>query len=75
MKCDIGSEVVWHLAQALCENTTLRELDLSYHPIGTKGAMALANTIRSNKSLHEVNMHFCDISGEEACHLAHAGIV
>ena len=55
MDCDIDGEGVCHLAQALCENTTLRELDLHYghNNNGTKGAMALAQLIH-NKSLEQV---------------------
>ena len=58
--------------QALCENTSLKKLDLSSNPIGAKGAMALAKLLHSNKSLQEVNICFCNISSDEAYHLAQA---
>ena len=70
MDCDIDSEGVCHLAQALCENTTLRELDLQsqfyfyYHNSnGTKGAMALAQLIH-NKSLEQVIVRSCEPGSE-----------
>ena len=62
--------MVCHLAQALCESTALRGLNLSFNLIGTKGAMILAILIHSNKSLEEVNVRNCNIGRDGACHLA-----
>ena len=47
--CDIGSDGACHLAWELCVNTSLRKLDLSRNPIGTEGAMALAEVIRTQQ--------------------------
>ena len=70
--CSIGErEEILQFAQA-CSRTRVRELDLSYNPIGTKGAMALAELIHHNKSLEEVNVSGCKIDSEGACHLAQA---
>jgi len=66
------SEEVYHLTQVLCETTTVRKLNLSYNPIGTKGAMTLAKVIRAKKSLGEVYMRDCNIDSEGAYHLAQA---
>ena len=65
MECDIDSEGVCHLAQALCENTTLKRLDLyyRYHNIGLKGAMAFAQLIH-NKSLEQVIVRSCEPGSE-----------
>jgi len=69
--CDIGSDGACHLACSweLCVNTSLIKLDLSRNPIGTKGAIALAEVIRTNNSLKEVIINF---DGEGAYHLAGA---
>ena len=70
MECDIDGEGVCHLARALCESTTLRELDLQscYNNIGTKGAMALAQLIH-NKSLEQVIVRSCK-PGNEWVHIS-----
>jgi len=70
--CKIDSEGACHLAQALCENTTVRKLALCHNPIGENDATALAKLIHSSKSLEEVHMRFCSINSEGACHLAQA---
>jgi len=70
--CNIDNEGACHLAQALCENTTLRKLCLSDNPIGTKGAMVLGRLIRHNKSLEEVRLNSCHIDSEGVNHLAQA---
>jgi len=49
--CNVYSEGACHLAQALCENTTLTNLDLSLSPIGTKEATALAELKHNNKEV------------------------
>jgi len=36
--CSINSEGACHLAKALCENTTLKELDLSWNLTGEEGS-------------------------------------
>jgi len=64
------SETVCHLAQALCEKLTLRELDLSGNSIGTKGVVALAKLFHKNTSLEERSNNV--INGEGACQLAQA---
>ena len=69
--CSIDSEGLGHLARASYENTTLKKLDLSYNPIGKKGAKALAKLMR-NMSLQEVTMCYCRIDSVGARHLAKA---
>ena len=58
--CTIGIEGICPLAQAFCENTSLRIMDLSGNPVG---AMALATLLRNNKSLKEVRMSMNTFEG------------
>jgi len=66
---NVDSETVYY-AQALCENPTLRELDLSDNSIGTMVVVALAKLFHKNKSLKEVIMGRCMVNGEGARHFA-----
>ena len=68
MWCNIQSSDSVHLAKALEENTTtqLQTLELEANPIGSEGAVALANMLATNKSLTELYMRGCSIHGEGA---------
>ena len=66
--CNIQSSDSVHLAKALEENTTtqLHTLLLYGNPIGSKGAVAFADMLATNKSLAELSMSYCDIQNEGA---------
>jgi len=70
--CNIQSIDSVHLAEALKENTAtqLQSLRLSLNPIGSEGAVAIADMLATNKSLTNLNMDHCSIKGEGALALA-----
>ena len=49
--CNISSEGVAALATALCKNSILHTLDLSFNPIGREGAAAIAQMLPQNRTL------------------------
>ena len=72
--CHISSEGAVELATALWKNTTLRVLDLSRNPIGehVEGVTAVAAMLVENKSLAQLKLQGCHISGQGAGELAAA---
>ena len=60
------------LAKSLEMNSTLTEFDISYNPIGSKGAVAFAGMLGTNKTVAKVNMRECSIQGKAAICLAKA---
>ena len=72
--CHISSEGAVELATALCKNTTLRVLHLSGNPIGehVEGVEAIATMLAVNKSLTQLGLEDCHISGQCAGELAAA---
>ena len=72
--CNISSEGAVELATALCKNTTLRELYLRGNPIGehVEGVTAVATMLVENKSLTQLWLDDCHISGQGAGELATA---
>ena len=72
--CQISSEGAVELAAALCRNTTLRELDLGYNPIGEheEGVAAIAAMLVENTSLTLLDLEDCHICGQGAGELAAA---
>ena len=73
-RCNIQSSGSVHLAKALEENTTtqLQTLNLRSNPIESKGAVAFAGMLVTNKSLTNLDMSKCSIEGEGAVCLAKA---
>ena len=64
--CNIDSDGACQLAIALCTNDALKELHLSFNPIGVKGATAFAEMLLENTSLKVLILRTCDDSiGEE----------
>ena len=57
----ITSEWWVHLFNALCNNTSLKKLDISYNMLGTEGSVALVEMLSCNKSLTELNLRWCGI--------------
>ena len=51
-----------HLFKTLCNNTSLKKLDISHNNLGVKESVALAKMLSCNKSLTELNLGGCDIS-------------
>ena len=60
------------LAEALKQNTSLTELDLSSNHISDQGAADLAEALKQNMSLTELNLSANDISAQGAAALAEA---
>ena len=60
------------MAEALCLNSTLTEIDLRGNAIKDQGACALAQMLTRNQSLRELDIQCCSISGVGASHLARA---
>ena len=79
--CNIGPVGAQHLAQALCVNTSVKTLKLSYNPLDDKGAKALAEMLGGNgaesseavnTTLEHVDLRLCSIRPVGAHHLAQA---
>ena len=80
-RCHIGPVGSQHLAQALCVNTSVKTLKLSYNPVGDEGAKALAEMLGGNgaecsgtvnTTLEHVDLCNCTIGPVGAQHLAQA---
>jgi len=52
----IDSDLACRLAEALHNTSTLKELELVDHPIGTKGAIAIVKLMHNNTSLKHVEV-------------------
>ena len=50
-KCSIGEDGACQLAEALRDNSTLRDLWLQYNPLGERGAKALVESLAHNTSV------------------------
>ena len=79
--CGIGPVRTQDLAQALCVNTSVKTLKLSYNPLGDEGAKALAEMLGGNgaessgtvnTTLEHVDLSLCCIGPVGAQHLAQA---
>ena len=72
--CHISSEGTAELAAALCNNPTLRDLDLGHNPIGehVEGVTAVVKMLVENKTLTLLDLQDCHISSESAVELAAA---
>ena len=60
------------LAEALKQNTSLTQLDLSYNDISAQGVAALAEALKHNTSLTQLDLSDNDISDQGAADLAEA---
>ena len=58
---NISSEGWEHMFMALCNNTSLKKLDISSNKLGREEAVALAEMLSCNKSLTELKLGRCDI--------------
>ena len=58
---NITSEGCVHLFKALCNNTSLKKLDISHNTMEMEGSVALAEMLSCDKSLTELNLVGCDI--------------
>ena len=57
----ITSEGWVHVFKALCNNTSLKKLDISHNKLGMEGSVALAEMLSCNKSMTELNLWSFDI--------------
>ena len=57
----ISSEGWIQLFKALCNNTSLKKLDITLNDLGMEGSVALAEMLSCNKSLTELNLEWCHI--------------
>ena len=71
-ECHISGQGASKLAGALCNNQTVKHLNLNRNPIGVEGASSMSDMLQHNTSLGI--LHLCDDSvGEEGvCHLIHS---
>ena len=60
-KNTITSEGWVHLFKALCNNTSLKKLDISHNDLGMEVSVPLAEMLSCNKSLTELNLGCCDL--------------
>ena len=65
-RCRMTSDGVGEVMSGLSENHTLRELSLSYNPIGSEGVITVATMLRSNSSLETLDLQSCSI-GSSGC--------
>ena len=73
--CAVGSNGAYHIADALCDNSSLRDLMLGGNEIEDQGASAVAEMLTRNHSLDNLNLQECSITPIGARHLARALIV
>ena len=57
--CHLKSRETGIIATALCSNSTLVDLDLSFNPIGSDGVIALAEMLKKNETLKKLNLSYC----------------
>ena len=50
-----------HMFKALCNNTTLKKLDISENKLRVEGSVAVAEMLSCNKSLTELKLEWCHI--------------
>ena len=55
-------------SQALCENNTLRNLNMSHNPFGREGAISLAGMLHTNTSLQILALSDCAPLGGKGTH-------
>ena len=67
---NITSEGWVLLFKALCNNTSLKKLDISGNNLRVEGSVALAEMLSCNKSLTELNLRGCDITEAELREIA-----
>lgn len=60
---DLGQAGLCRLAAGLEGNSTIAWLDLGCTPLGTEGALVLANAVASNRGLRHLNLDCCGIDG------------
>ena len=60
-RINITSEGWVHLFKALCNNTSLKKLDISGNKLGMEGSVAQAKMLSCNKSLTELYLRLCNI--------------
>eukprot|EP00667_Euglena_gracilis_P013285 EG_transcript_13689 len=70
--CQMGTDGVKSLVQALQQNTSLRLLSLCRNQLGDEGARHLATALQTNTTLEEVRLAWNGIGDEGARHLAAA---
>ena len=58
---NITSEGWVHLFKALCNNTSLKKLNISLNELEMEGSVALAEMLSCNKSLTELNLESCQV--------------
>ena len=54
IQCSVGEDEACQLADALWDNSTLRELSLWYNPLGERGAKALVESLAHNTSVKDL---------------------
>ena len=59
LNCNLESRETGIIATALCNNSKLVDLDLSFNPIGSEGVIALAEMLKKNKTLKKLNLSYC----------------
>ena len=59
LNCNLMSRETGIIATALCNNSKLVDLDLSFNPIGDEGVIALAEMLKKNKTLKKLNLSYC----------------
>ena len=70
--CSMTSDGVGEVMSGLSENHTLRELSLSYNPIGLEGVITMATMLRSNSSLETLDLQSCSIGSSGGVELGAA---
>ena len=70
--CRMTSDGVGEVMSGLSENQTLRELSLSYNPIGLEGVITMATMLRSNSSLETLDLQSCSIGSSGGVELGAA---
>ena len=70
--CNVDEEGAKEISSALCNNTNLKELNLSGNYVRDVGASALARALRDNMSLKTVILESCGIRSRGIANIAQA---
>ena len=70
-RCKLGDVGLKALREALEENATLRELDLSWNEFGASGLTSLSEAMSINTKLETLDLSWCSLKDTCADYLAH----
>ena len=71
----IGDKDMEKVCEALCSNTWLHEIDVSYNELGPLSGKAIGNMLSSNMDLRSVNLEWNRLRGPGSYHVINDGLM